>query len=139
MIERFLFVWLIISVLGFPEHSYAQFTDAHNYDNTPVGVNQIELSYAYSHGNASVDTSLIITGGKLNLDQGMISYTRYFGLANRLTWVSAGVRYCASFRRGSLRNFKSLMPHNAVWERHKSEMATFRPTGPFRLLALQDL
>jgi len=91
MIERFLFVWLIISVLGFPEHSYAQFTDAHNYDNTPVGVNQIELSYAYSHGNASVDTSLIITGGKLNLDQGMISYTRYFGLANRLTWVSAGV------------------------------------------------
>jgi hypothetical protein len=70
---------------------FAQFTDAHNYDNTPMGMNQIEMSYAYAHSDASIDTSLIIAGAKLNLSQGTISYTRYFGLANRLMWVSAGI------------------------------------------------
>jgi hypothetical protein len=88
---RFLFASLILSALCFPEQTCAQFTDAHNYDNTPVGINQIELSYTYAHGNASIDTSLIIEGAKLNLSQGMISYTRYFGFAKHLMWVSAGV------------------------------------------------
>ena len=91
MIKRFLFVSLILSAICFPEQVCAQFTDAHNYDNTPVGINQIELSYAYAHGNSSLDTSLIIENAKLNLSQGMISYTRYFSLAKRLAWVSAGL------------------------------------------------
>src|SRR5215467_12291218 len=91
IVERLLFALLIISALHFPERARAQFTDAHNYDNTPVGINQIELSYAYVHANASIDNSLIIAGAKLNLDQGTISYTRYFGVANRLIWGSAGV------------------------------------------------
>lgn len=89
--ERFLFASLILSALCFPQQTCAQFTDAHNYDNTPVGINQIELSYTYAHGNSSIDTSLVVEGAKLNLSQGMVSYTRYFGLANRLMWVSAGV------------------------------------------------
>lgn len=54
-------------------------------------MNQVELSYAYARGNASIDTSLVIVGGKLNLYQGTISYTRYFGLASRMMWVSAGI------------------------------------------------
>jgi hypothetical protein len=91
MMERFLFASLILSALCFPEQACAQFTDAHNYDNTPVGINQIELNYAYAHANASIDNSLIIAGAKLNLSQGTISYTRYFGVANRLAWASAGV------------------------------------------------
>jgi hypothetical protein len=41
--------------------------------------------------NASIDTSLIITGAKLNLNQGTIDYKRYFGWLHRLTWVEAGV------------------------------------------------
>jgi len=89
--ERFLFASLILSALCFPQQTCAQFTDAHNYDNTPVGINQIELSYTYAHGNSSIDTSLVVEDAKLNLSQGMVSYTRYFGLANRLMWVSAGV------------------------------------------------
>lgn len=93
MTRRLLFAALILSALYCSEQACAQFTDAHNYDNTPVGLNQIELSYAYVHANASVDTSLIITGAKLNLSQGTISYSRYFGLANRLMWVSAGVPF----------------------------------------------
>jgi hypothetical protein len=88
---RFLFASLILSALCFPEPTCAQFTDAHNYDNTPVGINQIELSYTYAHSNSSIDTSLVVEGAKLNLSQGMVSYTRYFGFAKHLMWVSAGV------------------------------------------------
>jgi hypothetical protein len=91
MRERFLFASVLFSVLCFSGQARAQFTDAHNYDNTPTGINQIELSYSYVHANASIDNSLIIAGAKLDLYQGTISYTRYFGLANRLMWVSAGV------------------------------------------------
>ena len=91
MIERLLFALLILSGLFLPRQARAQFTDAHNYDNTPLGLNQVELSYSYVRGSASIDTSLAITGAKLNLHQGTISYTRYFGVANRLTWASAGV------------------------------------------------
>src|SRR5215469_1512976 len=69
----------------------AQFTDPRTYNNTPVGINQLELGYAYVHANASIDTSLIITGAKVDLNQGIIDYTRYFGLLHHLTWVEAGV------------------------------------------------
>lgn len=89
--KAFLFALLILSALCLSKRASAQFTDAHTYDNTPAGINQIELSYAYVHANASIDNSLIIAGAKLNLYQGTISYTRYFSVANRLTWVSAGV------------------------------------------------
>src|SRR5690349_18203294 len=41
--------------------------------------------------NASIDTSLIIAGAKLNLNRGTINYTLYFGLADRLMWINAGV------------------------------------------------
>jgi hypothetical protein len=91
MTAPFLVPSLAFLIPCFSQQAFAQFTDAHNYDNTPAGTNQIELSYAYVHANASIDNSLIIAGAKLNLYQGTISYTRYFGLANRLVWASAGV------------------------------------------------
>jgi hypothetical protein len=59
--------------------------------NTPVGINQLELSYAYAHANASIDTSLIVAGAKFNLNQGTIDYTRYFGVFHHLMWVESGV------------------------------------------------
>src|SRR5215472_7855473 len=93
MNKQLLFASLVLSVLYVPGRAWAQFTDAHTYDNTPVGINQLELSYAYVHANASIDTSLIIPGAKLNLNQGTISYTRYFGLANHTAWVTAGVPF----------------------------------------------
>lgn len=85
------FVCLVVAVLSASLPSCAQFTDAHTYDNTPVGINQLELNYAYVHANASIDTSLVIPGARLSLNQGTINYTRYFGLANHLMWVNAGV------------------------------------------------
>jgi len=76
-----------------PDCLYAQFTQAHNYDNTPVGTNQIEVAYAYAHANASVDTSLIVTGAKFDLHQGSITYTRYFALFDHQLWVQGTVPF----------------------------------------------
>src|SRR5215467_3475022 len=91
MNKRLLFTCLALAVLYFPNQVCAQFNDPRAYENTPVGTNQLELGYAYVHANASIDTSLIITGAQFNLNQGTIDYTRYFGLLHRLMWVEAGV------------------------------------------------
>jgi hypothetical protein len=69
----------------------AQFTDPRNYENTPVGVNQMEVGYAYVRANASIDSAIVIGGAKLNLNEWAVSYTRYFGLLGRTAWVSPGV------------------------------------------------
>jgi len=93
MNQRLLFVCLALAVVHIPDHACAQFTDPRNYENTPVGINQLELSYTHVHANASIDTSLIVAGAKLNLDQGIIDYTRYFGLVRRMAWVEATVPF----------------------------------------------
>ena len=74
-----------------PGKASAQFNDARAYDNTPIGVSQLELNYTYVRSNASLDPSLAIAGTHLNLNQGTISYTYYFGVFHRLTWVEAAV------------------------------------------------
>jgi hypothetical protein len=89
--RRLLFFCLALVVLRFPEQLHAQFTDPRTYDNTPVGVNQLELAYAYARSNASIDTSLIVAGAKFNLNQGTIEYTRDFSFFHRLAWVEASV------------------------------------------------
>lgn len=71
--------------------AYAQFTDPRTYQNTPVGINQLELSYAYARSNTSIDTSFIVSGAKFNLNQGLVDYTRYLTFLHRVAWVEAGV------------------------------------------------
>ena len=56
-----------------------------------MGVNQFELDYVYTRANASIDTSLIVAGAKLNLNQGTINYTRDFSFFHRLAWAEASV------------------------------------------------
>ena len=90
MERRLLFIWCAITFLH-PASARAQFTDAHNYDSAPVGLNQLELGYSFVHGDAALDPSLVITGADLNLSQGIVDYTRYFGLFHRLIWVQASV------------------------------------------------
>jgi hypothetical protein len=86
-----LFACFAIAVTMVPSKAFPQFNDARAYENTPVGTNQLELNYAYVRANASIDTSLVIPGAKFNLNQGIIDYTRYFGLLHRLMWVEAGI------------------------------------------------
>jgi hypothetical protein len=74
-----------------PGKASAQFNDARAYDNTPVGVSQLELDYTYVRSNASLDPSLAIVGANLNLNQGTIGYTHYFGVLHRLAWVEAAL------------------------------------------------
>jgi hypothetical protein len=66
-----------------PGKASAQFNDARAYDNTPVGVSQLELNYTYLRSNASLDPSLAIVGA----NQGTIGFTQYFGVFDRLAWV----------------------------------------------------
>ena len=90
-IKRLLLACLAVAILYPTDHACAQFTDPHNYDNTPVGTNQVELAYTYARSDVSIDTGLIIAGAKLDLNAGTIDYSRYFGLANHLMWVNGGV------------------------------------------------
>jgi len=87
--QRLLLICLAVAVLRGPEQLYAQFTDPHNYDNTAVGLNDLQVSYAHARSDTSVDTSLIVAGASFNLNQGTVDYTRYFGLLHRLWWAEA--------------------------------------------------
>jgi hypothetical protein len=91
MSKRLLYTCLALAVLHVAGSARAQFTDPRAYNNTPIGINQLELGYAYVRENASIDPSLIVPGAKFNLNQGLIDYTYYFGLFHRLTWVEAGI------------------------------------------------
>jgi len=91
MKKWFGFICVVVGVISAVLPACAQFNDPHAYDNAPIDVNQIKLVYAYAHSNASIDTSLVIAGASLTLNQGSIDYTRYFGLADHLAWVKAGV------------------------------------------------
>jgi hypothetical protein len=89
MIKRLVVACVAAALVHIPHAARAQFTDPRNYQNAAVGTNQLELSYAYVHADASIDTSLIITGAHLNVDEATFDYTRYFGVLHRLMWVEA--------------------------------------------------
>jgi hypothetical protein len=90
-IKQLLLACLAVAVLRSPDQARAQFTDPHNYDNTPVATNQVELAYTYARSDVSIDTGLVIAGAKFNLNAGTIDYSHYFGLANHLIWVNGSV------------------------------------------------
>ena len=89
MDKRPVIICLALAVLY--THAYAQFTEPRTYQNTPVGINQLELAYAYVRSDTSIDTSLIVSGAKFNLNQGLVDYTRYFAFLHRIAWVEASV------------------------------------------------
>ena len=91
MRRRLLFACTACSVLLFQCGAFAQFTDPHTYDNTAVGTNQLELSYTHVRANASIDTSLIVAGAKLDIDQGIVDYSRYFGFCHHTMWAEASL------------------------------------------------
>jgi hypothetical protein len=83
---------IICLALAVPHtHACAQFTDPRTYQNAPVGINQLELAYAYGRSNTSIDTSFIVSGARFNLNQGVIDYTRYLAFLHRTAWVEANV------------------------------------------------
>ena len=89
MDKRLLILCFALAVL--PTHACAQFTDPRNYQNSPVGINQLELAYAYVRSDTSIDTSFIVSGAKFNLNQGLIDYTRYFSFLHRTAWAEANI------------------------------------------------
>lgn len=86
-----LLILVALAVLDPADPASAQFTDPRTYENAPVGTNQVELAYAYARANTSIDTSLVVTGARLDLHQGTVGYTRYFGWLRRLMWIQAAI------------------------------------------------
>ena len=84
-------VCFLLAVSGLPWPACAQFTDPRNYENSPVGVNQLELGYAYARSDTSIDPSIVIGGARLNLNQGTIGYMRYFGFFHRMAWIESSI------------------------------------------------
>src|SRR5215469_12368269 len=91
MKKRLVFTCFVLALLHVPKPVYGQFTDPHNYDNTAVGTNQIELAYTFARSDVSIGTGLVIAGAKFSLNAGTIDYSRYFGLANHLMWINGAV------------------------------------------------
>ena len=90
---RVLLVCAVMMFLWSPAPLRPQFTDPRTYQNTPVGVNQVEIIYGYARSNASIDTSVIVAGAKLNLNEGIIEYARYFSFFRRAAWIEPGVPF----------------------------------------------
>jgi hypothetical protein len=85
-------VWAVFMVATvYPGALCAQFTDPRLYDNNPVGINQLTLGYGFAHANASIDSSLVIPGAKLDLNVGLLDYVRSVNFFHRYAWVEASV------------------------------------------------
>src|SRR6516225_5539951 len=84
-----------VTGLCLPRMSWAQFTDARNYAEGPVGLNSLEFTYAYVRGNASIDTSLVVGSENLNLNKGTFSYTHNFSMFGQMEWVTANVPFAS--------------------------------------------
>jgi len=95
MHRRVLLAFVVIAALCLPRFACGQFTDPRTYANTPADLNQLELDYAHATSNASIDTSLVISGAHLDLNQATASYTRTFGVLNSLAWIKASVPFAS--------------------------------------------
>jgi hypothetical protein len=90
---RSLVSFAAITALCFPRTLWAQFTDPRTYTVAAVGVNQLEVDYAHAQANAAIDTSLVIGGAHLELNQATVAYTRTFGVLDHFAWVKAIVPF----------------------------------------------
>jgi hypothetical protein len=95
MTRRLRVAAVVAALAHLPHQASAQFADPRNYENTAAGTSQLELSYAFVRADASIDTSLTITGARLHLNQAILDYTRYFGVLHRLVWVEGAVPVAA--------------------------------------------
>jgi hypothetical protein len=93
MSRRRLLALVAIGAVCLPCGVRGQFTDPRTYANTPKDLNQIELDYTYATLDASIDTSLVISGARLELHQATASYTRTFSIMHSLAWIKAGVPF----------------------------------------------
>ncbi|HKD07324.1 MAG TPA: transporter [Bryobacteraceae bacterium] len=84
-------VWAVIALAAGSGRLQAQFTDPRTYDNSPVGINQLTLGYGFAHANASIDSSLVIPGAKLDLNVGILDYIRGVSFFRRYAWIEASV------------------------------------------------
>ena len=81
----------VFAVVACPSPARTQFTDPRTYENSPVAMNQVTLGYGFAHANASIDSSLVLPGAKLDLNAGLVDYTRTLSFFRRYAWVEASL------------------------------------------------
>jgi len=91
--RRRLAVFVAVGAVYFPRAVHGQFTDPRTYANTPVGVNQLEVDYSHATADDSIDTSLVIGGSHLEVNEALTAYTRTFGVMDHLAWIKASVPF----------------------------------------------
>ena len=91
--KRLLTAGAASAALCLPSVLHAQFTDARTYVEGPVGLNELEFDYEHARANASIDTSLVVGTGNLELNKGTFSFTHNFSTFGHLTWVTANVPF----------------------------------------------
>jgi hypothetical protein len=83
----------VMTFLWSPARLHPQFTDPRYYDNTPVNVNQLEIVYGYARSDTSLDASIVVGDAELNLNFGVLEYTRYFSLFHHAAWAEPAVPF----------------------------------------------
>jgi len=91
--KRRLSAFVTVGAVCLPCAVYGQFTDPRTYANTPVGINQLELDYAHATADDSIDTSLVIGGSHLEVNEATVAYTRTFDIMRHLAWIKASVPF----------------------------------------------
>ncbi|HXW74909.1 MAG TPA: transporter [Steroidobacteraceae bacterium] len=100
MTGRLFSVLVAITACLTPRTLPAQFTDPRTYTLSPVGINELELDYAYAQTNASLDTPVVVAGAHVEANEVLVSYTYKFGVLGHLAWVEAIVPFASL--RGSI-------------------------------------
>ncbi|PII15825.1 hypothetical protein CR920_08445 [Stenotrophomonas indicatrix] len=72
------FLWLFSSF-----HAQAQDDGARGYQLAPVGTHQLTLQYISTHGNRSLDDSVVIPGADIDVNVGVLQYTQTFSAGPR--------------------------------------------------------
>src|SRR5437016_7453778 len=79
----------VVAVVG-PGRARAQDLEPRAYVDTPVGMNFLVASYAYSEGGVSTDPSLPIQGAELQLNNFVLAYSRalnVFGKSGKIDLI----------------------------------------------------
>src|SRR3974377_2205940 len=93
MHRRRLSAFVASGAVCIPGVVYGQFTDPRTYANTPAGVSQLEIDYGRATADDSIDTSLVIAGSHLEVNEAPVAYTRTFDMMHQLAWVKASVPF----------------------------------------------
>src|SRR5678816_1320829 len=99
MIQRLI---TVVIIFGFAAELTAQQLEPRAYSISPIGVNVVNVSYAYSDGDLSFDPSLPIDNASAQIHFGAAGYFRSINVAGRSANVAVALPYVAGNLQGNV-------------------------------------